>query len=160
MGIPGYRLFRWERQWHAEGQAFRDPSEYPQVSVAASGTHDTEPVASWWDAAPESDRRKVSDLPSIQRLTSGADLTHTPFDATVRDILLEVLFASASNVLLLPVQDAFGWRDRINEPATVTARNWTFKLPWPVDRLDEIPEARQRKEQLRAWSERYGRTPG
>ena len=158
LGIPGYRVFRWERHWHAEGQAFRDPSDYPPVSVAASGTHDTEPVAVWWDATTESERRQISELPSVRLLTGGADLSSRPFDASVRDILLEILFASASNMLLLPVQDAFGWRDRINEPATVTDDNWTYRLPWPVDRLDEIPEARQRKEQLRAWSARYGRT--
>ena len=128
------------------------------MSVAASGTHDTEPVAVWWEAAPESDRRKVSELPSVQRLTSGADLTHRPFDATIRDTLLEVLFASGSDVLSLPVQDAFGWRDRINEPATISDSNWTYKLPWPVDRLDDVTEARERKDQLRAWSARYGRT--
>jgi len=51
----------------------------------------------------------------------------------------------------------FGWCDRINEPATVNDRNWTYRLPWPVDRLDEIPEARERKDRLRSWSERYGR---
>jgi 4-alpha-glucanotransferase len=157
LGVPGYRVFRWERDWHAEGQPFRDPSTYPQVSVAASGTHDTEPVASWWDAAPEADRRSVSELPSVQRLTAGADLTHRPFDATVRDILLEVLFASASEVLSLPVQDVFGWRDRINEPATISDENWTFRLPWPVDQLDDVPEAREKQEKLREWAARYGR---
>ena len=157
LGIPGYRVFRWERHWRTEGQPFRDPSDYPQLSVAASGTHDTEPMAVWWDAAPESERRQISDLPSVQRLTGGADLTHAAFGATVRDVLLEILFASASDLLLVPVQDAFGWRDRINEPATITDENWTYRLPWPVDRMDEIPEARERKEQLRAWAEKYGR---
>ena len=57
-------------------------------------------------------------------------------------MLLEALFASGSDLLLLPVQDVFGWRDRINEPATVTDDNWTFRLPWPCDRLDDVPEAR------------------
>jgi 4-alpha-glucanotransferase len=74
--------------------------------------------------------------------------------------LLEVLMASASRLVLFPMQDVFGWRDRINEPATVSDANWTFKLPWPVDQLDEVPEARERKDQLRAWSERYGRLQG
>jgi len=157
LGIPGYRVFRWERYWKTDGQPFRDPSDYPLLSVAASGTHDTEPVAVWWDAAPESDRHLVGELPSVQRLTAGADLAHRPFDATIRDILIEVLFASASDVLSLPVQDAFGWRDRINEPATVNDFNWTYKLPWLVDKLDDEPEARERQEQLRDWSERYGR---
>ena len=125
--------------------------------MATSGTHDTEPVAVWWERASEDERLKVTDLPSIQRLSGGADLVHAAFDATVRDVLLEALFASPSYLLLLPVQDAFGWCDRINEPATVNDRNWTYRLPWPVDRLDEIPEARERKDRLRAWSARYGR---
>jgi 4-alpha-glucanotransferase len=158
LGIPGFRVFRWERYWHDEGRPFRDPSDYPPLSVAASGTHDTEPVAVWWERAPEAERSQISHLPSVERLTGGADITHRPFDATVRDTLLEVLFASASDLLLVPVQDAFGWRDRINEPATINEDNWTYRLPWPVDRMDRMPEARERKEQLRAWSERYGRT--
>jgi 4-alpha-glucanotransferase len=157
LGIPGYRVFRWERHWHDAGQPFRDPREYPAVSVAASGTHDTEPVALWWEAASEEERRRVGALPSVQRLSGGADLSQRAFDQGLRDILLEVLFASGSELLSLPVQDAFGWRDRINEPATVSDDNWTYKLPWPVDKLDEIEEARERKAQLRAWAETYGR---
>ena len=62
LGIPGYRVFRWERHWHDEGQPFRDPAEYPPLSVAASGTHDTEPVAIWWDQATAEERSQVSQL--------------------------------------------------------------------------------------------------
>ena len=29
LGLPGFRVFRWERYWHAEGHPFRDPSDYP-----------------------------------------------------------------------------------------------------------------------------------
>jgi 4-alpha-glucanotransferase len=157
LGIPGYRVFRWERYWHDEGRPFRDPGDYPPLSVAASGTHDTEPVAVWWEHALETERRQISQLPSVQRLTAGTDLTHEPFNATVRDTLLEILYASGSDLLLVPVQDAFGWRDRINEPATVNDDNWTYRLPWLVDQIDGVAEARERKEQLRAWAERYGR---
>ena len=78
----------------------------------------------------------------------------------VQTCALPILCASASDVLLMPVQDAFGWRDRINEPATVTEENWTYRLPWPVDRLDEVAEARERRDQLRAWSVQYGRVDG
>jgi len=72
-------------------------------------------------------------------------------------VLLEALFASGSDLLLLPLQDAFGWRDRVNEPATVSDTNWTYKLPWPVDQLDAQAEARERQAQLRAWAGAYGR---
>ncbi|MGH9888401.1 MAG: 4-alpha-glucanotransferase, partial [bacterium] len=100
---------------------------------------------------------KVSRLPTIQQVSPGVDLMQAPYNPVVRDTLLEALFASQSNLLLIPIQDAFGWRDRINEPATVTDDNWTYRLPWPVDKLDEVPEARERQEQLRAWSEKHQR---
>jgi 4-alpha-glucanotransferase len=160
LGVPGFRVFRWERHWHSEGQPYRDPAEYPAVSVAASGTHDTEPVAVWWDALSADEKRKVRELPMIQRLAEGVRderWVDEPFTPEVRDVLLEVLFASGSDLLLLPVQDAFGWRDRINEPATVSDRNWRYRLPWPSDRFDEFPEARERQATLRSWSERYDR---
>jgi 4-alpha-glucanotransferase len=73
LGVPGFRVFRWERYWHWEGQPFRDPFEYPALSVAASGTHDTEPVATWWDHASPDERSKVNALPTIQWLTGGVD---------------------------------------------------------------------------------------
>jgi 4-alpha-glucanotransferase len=147
---------RWEREWHWEGQPFRDPADYPSRSIATSGTHDTEPLAVWWDTASEDDRRKMSGLRTLQRIAGGADLTHADF-TSVRDVLLEALFASGSDLVLLPIQDVFGWRDRINTPATIGDSNWIFRLPWPVDCLDSVPEARERKERLRQWSERYGR---
>ena len=157
LAIPGYRVFRWERHWHTPGQPFRDPSEYPPVSVAASGTHDTEPLLTWWEHAPEDERAKVAKLPLIERLAGGRDITAIADTAEVRDVLLEALFASGSDLLLLPIQDAFGWRDRINEPATVTEKNWTFRLPWPVDRLSEHSEARERTVRLCEWARRYHR---
>jgi 4-alpha-glucanotransferase len=157
--VPGFRVFRWERLWHDEGQPFRDPADYPAVSVATTGTHDTEPMAIWWDGLPADERQKVAAVGTIQRITGSSGLSARAFTPAVRDALLEGVFASGSDLVLLPIQDVFGWRDRINEPATVTAENWTFRLPWPVDRLGEEPEARERQEQLRAWVHRYFRRP-
>jgi len=96
LGVPGFRVFRWERQWHVDGQPFRDPSEYTPVSVAASGTHDTEPLAVWWDAVSEIERRQIRDLPTVRQVSAGADLTHAAYDPVIRDALLEALFASGS----------------------------------------------------------------
>jgi len=157
LGVPGYRVFRWERKWHTPGHPFRDPSEYPPLSVVTTGTHDTEPMAIWWESVPDADRRQISELPTLRALANGTDLIRAPYNPAVRDVLLEALCASPSELLLLPVQDAFGWRDRVNEPATVTDENWIYRLPWPVDRLDEIAEFRERRDQLRAWSDRYDR---
>jgi 4-alpha-glucanotransferase len=149
LGVPGFRIFRWERYWHDDGQPFVDPSDYPVASVAASGTHDTEATAVWWAGVSENDRRQVRTLKTMAAVTGGGDVG--------RDALVEVLMASASKLVLFPVQDVFGWQDRINEPATVNDRNWTFKLPWPCDRLGEIPEARERQAALAGWARKYGR---
>jgi 4-alpha-glucanotransferase len=156
LSVPGFKVLRWERNWQAEGQPFRDPAEYPPISVATSGTHDTEPLAIWWEQAPDAERQQVSRLPTIRRIASGEDIAAAPYDR-VRDVLLEALFASESELLLLPVQDVFGWRDRINVPGTVDDGNWTYRLPWPVDRLDEVADARARQQRLREWTRRYQR---
>jgi 4-alpha-glucanotransferase len=146
LGVPGFRVHRWERYWDAEGQPFIDPREYPAATVATTGTHDTEPIAVWWDHASIEERRKID----------GA-IADRAFDETVRDRLLEMLFASGSDLVLVPIGDAFGWRDRINEPATVNEQNWTYRLPWPIDRLNAAPEAAERQAFLRAASVRSGR---
>jgi 4-alpha-glucanotransferase len=154
--IPGYRVLRWERHWRLEGQPFRDPMDYAEMSVATSGTHDTEPLAIWWEQAPESERQAISELPTIQRLANGASLTQAPFNAIVRDALIESLFASGSFLTLNVIQDVFGWRDRINEPSTVTDLNWTFRLPWPCDRMDGTL-ASERQTALRGWAAKHDR---
>ena len=161
LGIPGYRVFRWERRWQVEGQPFRDPLEYPPASVATSGTHDTEPLAIWWEHAPIDERHAVLSIPSIRdRLSDGdraAAASAPQLPSAILDAMLEALFSSGSDLLILPVQDLFGWRDRINQPATVGDQNWTWKLPWPSDRLVTEPEATRVAAQLRAWAVRHKR---
>jgi len=158
LGIPGFRVFRWEREWHSEGLPFRDPAEYPELSVATTGTHDTEPLAVWWDSAARDEREAIAAVPSVQAAAADVDLLAAPFVPTVRDALLESLFASTSGVVLFPVQDVFGWHDRINEPATVNDDNWSYRLPWPIDQVDDQPEARERRDALRRWADRHGRS--
>ena len=161
LGIPGYRVFRWERRWQVEGQPFRDPLEYPPASVATSGTHDTEPLAIWWEHTPIDERHAVLSIPSIRdRLSDdarAAAVSAPQLPSAILAALLEALFSSGSDLLILPVQDLFGWRDRINQPATVGDQNWTWKLPWPSDRLVTEPEATRVAAQLRAWAVRHKR---
>jgi 4-alpha-glucanotransferase len=161
LGIPGYRVFRWERHWHQPGQPYRDPAEYPPMSVATSGTHDTEPLVIWWERAEIEERRAAMEIPSIRHLMTADDrmraISEPTLTPSVRNALLEALCASRSNLLILPIQDVFGWRARINQPATVGDQNWTWKLPWPSDRLLTEPEALGVAQQWRDCAERHGR---
>jgi 4-alpha-glucanotransferase len=161
LAVPGYRVFRWERRWHEPAQPFKDPHDYPPLSVATSGTHDTEPMMLWWENAEPDEREAVLDIPAIKRCLDATErakaLAGETLSASLREALTEVLFASASDLLILPIQDVFGWRDRINQPATVNKLNWTWRLPWPSDRLLEEPEAVTVADQLRGWTEKYRR---
>jgi 4-alpha-glucanotransferase len=74
LGVPGFRVLRWEREWHTEGQPFRDPADYPVNSVATSGTHDTESMAIWWATLSSDDRAKLAAVPTMRRLAREADL--------------------------------------------------------------------------------------
>jgi len=157
IGVPGYRVFRWEREWHQAGQPFRDPRAYPALSVATSGTHDTEPAVVWWEQAPAAERRQVAAIAELAPVFAGLDPVKTPFTPVLRDALLEILVASGSNLLVLPIQDIFGWHDRINIPAQVDEANWTWRLPWPVDRFEHEPAARERAARLRTWCRAHHR---
>lgn len=161
LAVPGYKVFRWERHWESEGQPFKDPSTYPARSVATSGTHDTEPMAIWWEGAPRDERDAVLAIPSIRDRLTPEDIAaaagSTMLPPAVREAMLESLYASGSNLLILPIQDVFGWRDRINQPATVSAENWTWRLPWPCDRMPTEPAAMAVARQLAEWSARHAR---
>jgi 4-alpha-glucanotransferase len=160
LAVAGYKVFRWERKWHSEGQPFTDPVDYPAVSVATSGTHDTEPMVVWWEEAPREERQAVLAIPSVRnRLTAEdrASLDAPGLPHAIHEALLETLYASGSDTLILPIQDVFGWRDRINQPATVSDANWTWRLPWPSDRMFTQPEAIQVATQLKQWCLRHRR---
>ena len=160
-GIPGYKVLRWEREWHEAGKPFRDPTAYPAIAVATTGTHDTEPMAVWWERASREERQAVLAIPSLRARLADDDrsaaLAAPVMSHSLREALLETLYASPSGLLILPVQDVFGWCDRINQPATVADSNWTWRLPWPVDRMSQEPTAMTIATQMREWARKYER---
>jgi 4-alpha-glucanotransferase len=148
--VPGFKVFRWERHWSREGQPFVDPADYDEISVATTGTHDTETLAAWWETLTEPDRAEVLNLPSVRLHVGDAD------DGVVT-AMIRSLLSSGSRFTIFPVQDLFGWHDRINTPATVDDANWSWRLPWLVDQLDDLEEPRHRADRLAEWTREGGR---
>jgi 4-alpha-glucanotransferase len=147
--IPGFKVMRWERRWDEKPeQPFIDPSEYEETSVATSGTHDTESVVTWWTTADDEERRAVLGLPSVAR-----HLNENP----PRDAIVRALLDSASRLTILPVQDLFGWPDRINVPAQVSEDNWSWLLPWKVDEWMTRAEPVARARAIAEWTREAGR---
>jgi 4-alpha-glucanotransferase len=138
LGVPGSKVLRWERRWKEPGQPFIMPADYPQVSAAMTGTHDTDPVAEWWDAAIADERQALA---AMLRSAGHPIAAASPWSAGVRDAILAAIYEAGSRELFLPIQDVFGWRDRINLPGAVSDENWTWRLPWPIERWADEPEA-------------------
>jgi 4-alpha-glucanotransferase len=125
LGVPGFKVLRFEREWDAAGQPPIDPSTFPALSVATTGTHDLEPLA-------------AIDADDVGR--SLADL-----------------LGAGSYLTLIPLQDAFGWADRINTPSVIDEQNWTWKVPRPVDAWFDWPEAIARAARVRELTVAAGR---
>lgn len=129
LGLPGLKVLRWERHWDRDGHPLIDPSEFPELSVATTGTHDIEPLAATADG--DTDDKRIAVIRSL--LSSGSRLT------------------------LLPVQDVFGWTDRINTPAVVDDMNWTWKVPWPADAWLDRPDTIDHADRLKGMTKESGR---
>ena len=134
--LPGYKVMRWERDWHAEGQPFHDPATYAATSLATTGTHDTDMLADWWDTTTDEERAALLALPGLR---DGGFSPDQPYDDTLRDAMIRLLLQSGSDLVIFPLQDIFGWRDRINVPATVGPDNWSWASRIPIDQLLDDP---------------------
>ncbi len=152
--IPGYRVLRWEKNWEAGGDAFRDPATWPATSVATTGTHDTESLADWWDGLQAAERKQLLALPGLEGLR---ERSPAQFDGALRDALLELVYRAGSDLLLLPFQDALGARERVNVPGTVNDHNWTYRIP---DDLATLAADAATAARLRDLAARSGRLAG
>ncbi|HUK66520.1 MAG TPA: 4-alpha-glucanotransferase [Anaeromyxobacteraceae bacterium] len=145
--VPGYRVLRWEK----DGAVYRDPAKWPAVSLGTTGTHDTDALADWFEGLAAAERAELLKIPGLSRLREPAP---ERFSAEVRDALLELVYRSGSDLVLLPFQDAFGSRERVNVPGTVTESNWSYRMPLTLSALmNDLPTQRR----LRALAEKSGR---
>jgi 4-alpha-glucanotransferase len=129
LGLPGLKVLRWERHWDREGHPPIDPVTFPSASVATTGTHDIEPLA----ATPEGHSEEQ------------------------RAAIMQSLLSAGSALTLIPVQDVFGWIDRINTPAVVDDMNWTWRLPWPVEAWMHEDETLARADRLKSLTRSHNR---
>ena len=147
MGIAGYKVMQWERVgWETPQERFLKPSEYPELALATTGTHDTETLTTWWRMQPEAERRKLAQaLGILDRISAKGELDESGLDA-----IIGALYSTSARLVVLPIQDLFGWSDQINRPGTVDEANWTWRLPFLIEDRARTPAVRSRIEKLRA----------
>ena len=118
LGVPGCKVLRWERDWHAPGQPFVDPRDYPPLSVAMTGTHDTETRSrTGGTTRPTTSAARCSRCRSSG--SSAVDDVHAPGPKRCATRCWTSPIDPARTTSSCPLQDVFGWRDRINMPGTV-----------------------------------------
>jgi 4-alpha-glucanotransferase len=130
LGVPGYKVMQWERNWDGDG-SFISPASYPELSLATTGTHDTEPLTVWWRAQPVADREKLVHGLGL----AGKVDPSTRLERSAREAILAALYAAPSRLTVIPIQDLFGWSARINRPGTISDSNWTYRLPLTLERM-------------------------
>ena len=126
----------------------------PELSLATTGTHDTDTLAEWWNEAPADERERMLAL-----LAFPAASAHHPevkFNQ-VCDAMLAALYAAPSRLVMIPIQDLFGWRERINLPGTVGFENWSWRLPLAIEDMEQDSALAARIAQLREMAMRGGR---
>jgi len=155
LGIPGYKVFRWEQR---DGN-FIDPRTYPEASIATTGTHDTDTLAEWWGALSDHERAAVYRLlqtePSSEH--SPEPRAPSPQPHFPQRAIIQRLLESPASMVILPLQDVLGWTDRINVPATIGAHNWSYRLPVTTERFDHDPEIAAAMQSLREMIDATGR---
>jgi 4-alpha-glucanotransferase len=150
MRVPGFRVLRWEQR---DGR-FRQPTDWPEHSVATNGTHDTETSAVWWDALPEPERAAIRELPLLTPLP---DEIARAYNHYVHRALFETIYDARSNLALIPIQDVFALRERINVPNTMGPQNWSWRLPWSIDTMDKEEHLAAQLDDLASLARRTGR---
>jgi 4-alpha-glucanotransferase len=151
-GIPGYRVLRWER----DGAVFRDPLAFPEVSLTTTGTHDTETLREWWETTSDAERLAVA---SAYSALAGLRPPPAAFTGEVHEALLETAEMATSALCVVPWQDVFGLKERINLPGTVQDANWSYRIAHPVEELLAHPDSGTAAARLRRLTERAGRLP-
>ena len=103
----------------------------PKNSVSYTGTHDNKTIKSWYEELDEDDKKDVEKL--FKKL--GIE------NKNINDDFFEFAMQRESEYVIIPLQDILGLTDqaRINEPATLDDKNWSFKFK-SMEKLKEKKE--------------------
>ncbi len=152
--IPGYKVMRWEREWDEAGQPFIAPAHYPEISVATTGTHDTETLVEWWRAAPAEERDAFV---AMLGAAAGVDPKAANLGDHATLAIIEALYGARSQLAIAPAADLFGWDARVNVPGTVGDGNWKWRFPYPLEGAAKNTALAGRVAAIRAIAERTKR---
>ena len=146
LGILGLKVIRWEKHWNEQGHPFKNIEHYPELSVATSSVHDSSTLRGWWESENGAEQFLSCWKPEEMGYPGGTSNLFKPrYSPEAAAFVLETLAKTSSKLLILPVQDILALspdysagtaeEERINIPGSVTAFNWTYRLPTIIEEL-------------------------
>lgn len=161
--ILGLRVVRWCREWSKPGQPYVPFAAYTPLSVTTTSVHDSSTIREWWETEKESVKAFILQNGDAFGIETGAKngplftaskeeiepkataIAQSDFTPEIAESILKASSTSASQWFIPPLQDFLYmsknlWLEkasdeRINIPGTVTAFNWTYRLPCTVEEL-------------------------
>jgi len=123
-GFPGMRVLQFAFDG-TEKARHDQPHRYPRNCVAYTGTHDNNTTVGWFQSLPKRGGNGPDGLTIRERAlrySSGSG-------RRIHEDFVRVLYASAANAAIIPMQDALGLdaRARMNFPSTVRG-NWQWRM--------------------------------
>ncbi len=141
-GFPGMKVLEFAFDSRDTGSASDYlPHNYPENSVAYTGTHDNETITGWFGSITQKERIQARQYLSDR---------HTPGRLLYRSFIA-LIMRSAARLCIIPLQDYLGYdnKSRINRPSTL-GDNWKWRVT-----SEEL--SGELKEEIQAVTERYGR---
>jgi 4-alpha-glucanotransferase len=132
--VPGIKVLRWQKK----DNHYLHPREYPALSLATTGTHDTSSLAFWWNHISHEERFQfITAFNEKDALPS--DTCASPFSEAIHQATLRGLMAAESVMAIIPFCDILGQEDQINFPGTVSDKNWRYRMPINVEQIANHP---------------------
>jgi 4-alpha-glucanotransferase len=141
-GFPGMKVLEFAFDSRDSGSATDYlPHNYPENSVAYTGTHDNETIAGWFSSITDKERQIARDYLC----------DHFTPENRLHKSFISLVMRSNARICVIPIQDYMGLdnRCRINQPSTV-GKNWRWRLK-KEDLTEELSE------EILAVTKRYGR---
>ncbi len=129
--MPGIRCPQWVNKIR-----YSRIDKYPQLSMSATSTHDTDTLAAWWKKLSHDDRRTYfKKMKGITRKKARRKKIRIPMDLMIRE-MISLVFCSHSRIASVSLADLVGDMRRYNKPGEKNRTNWKIRHRVPTDEID------------------------
>jgi 4-alpha-glucanotransferase len=162
LDIPGFRIPIFFRNHDG---AYSDPKRYPRLSLAQPATHDHPPLAAVWQelwTKIENDTDRDNARRELQHLMNFAGFPNEAppreFTDSVHEGFTRAVLQSNSWLAIFQITDVFAQTARFNLPGSVSATNWSHRLPHTVKQLDSDPHLLAKAKMFSRLAKEAGRS--